>query len=282
MEFIDNEAALTQLCRDLRGCSWLAIDTEFARTKTYYPELCLVQLANKERTVLIDPLAIDNLDALYGLLYASSITKVFHSARQDLELFFHSKGRVPLPLFDTQLAAAMLGHNEQIAYAALVRALLNVELEKSQTRTNWKRRPLSKRQLEYAADDVVYLVKLYEILRSSLDESGQLPQLNESSQALAEPGLYAPDPMCMWKKIKAARHLKGSSLRVLKQLAAWRELTARKENRPRRWLLPDHSLIEMARTLPESLDDLSRVKDMSGRVLRSYGAVLLASIAEHK
>ena len=280
MEFIDNEAALTRLCRELHPCSWLAMDTEFERTATYYPELCLLQLANQDMVALIDPLAIHNLDALYALLYDSSMTKVFHSARQDLELFFHIKGHVPLPIFDTQIAASVLGHDEQTGYAGLVKAILGVELEKSQTRTDWKRRPLSHRQLAYAADDVIYLVRLYEVFLARLDESGKLPLLNEQCQVLAESELYAPDPLKMWKKIKAARHIKGKSLAVLKALAAWREVTARQENRPRKWILPDQALVEMARSLPESLDDLSTVKGMSRRVLRNYGAVLLEAISE--
>ena len=282
MEFIDNELALSELCKGLQACSWLAIDTEFERTNTYYPELCLVQVATKDVTAIIDPLSIKNIEPLYELFYDSSITKVFHSARQDLELFFHIKGKVPLPLFDTQIAASLLGYDDQIGYANLVKELLDIELEKSQTRTKWKRRPLNDKQLAYAADDVIYLAKLYDLLLTKLIDAEKVSFLNEKCQALADPELYEPDPARMWKKIKAARHVKGKSLAILKELAAWREITAREENRPRKWILPDHTLVEMARSLPESLDDLSRVKDMSKRVLDNYGSVLLETVAEDR
>ena len=282
MEFIDNELALSELCKGLQACSWLAIDTEFERTNTYYPELCLVQVATRDVTAIIDPLSIKNIEPLYELFYDSSITKVFHSARQDLELFFHIKGKVPLPLFDTQIAASLLGYDDQIGYANLVKELLDIELEKSQTRTKWKRRPLNDKQLAYAADDVIYLAKLYDLLLTKLIDAEKISFLNEKCQALADPELYEPDPARMWKKIKAARHVKGKSLAILKELAAWREITAREENQPRKWILPDHTLVEMARSLPESLDDLSRVKDMSKRVLDNYGSVLLETVAEDR
>ena len=136
LQLIQNESALAQHCERLRGSAWLAVDTEFERTNTYYPELCLVQVANDRMTAVIDPLAIADLEPLYELLYDPAISKVFHAARQDLELFFHIKGNVPAPVFDTQLAATLLGYDKEIGYANLVKATLGVELAKTQTRTN--------------------------------------------------------------------------------------------------------------------------------------------------
>lgn len=276
--FIDNGPDLTRLCGQLQDCAWLAVDTEFERTNTYYPELCLLQVAGNGITAVIDPLAIAGLEPLYDVLYDPSITKVFHAARQDFEIFFHIKGELPVPLFDTQIAASLLGHDKQTSYANLIRDILGVELAKTQTRTNWKRRPLSRSQLDYAADDVIYLGQVYELLLAKLTASGQLSLVEEESAALARPELYQPDPENMWLKIREARKLKGNILAVLQQLAAWREITARAENRPRQWILHDNTLLAMARLLPASRDDLSRVKGVNERVLKRHGAALLEII----
>src|SRR3990172_5624793 len=200
--FIDSDSALTQICGQLQGCPWLAVDTEFERVNTYYPELCLLQIAGNGMTVVIDTLAIANLKPLYAVLYDPSILKVFHAARQDLEIFFHSKGEVPVPFFDTQIAAAVLGHDKHMGYANLIREILGVELAKTQTRTNWKRRPLSQSQIKYAADDVIYLAQVYEVILAKLTASGQLFLLDEELNALTKPELYRPEPENMWLKIR--------------------------------------------------------------------------------
>ena len=279
--FIDSDLELTQHCRQLRGCAWLAVDTEFERVSTYYPELCLLQMASSGRmTAVIDPLAIAHLEPLYDVLYDPSITKVFHAARQDLEIFFHIKGVLPFPIFDTQIAAALLGYDKQFSYANLINEILGVELAKTQTRTNWKRRPLSRSQLQYAADDVIYLGQVYELLLPRLIEAGKLPLLEEECKTLARPELYQPDPETMWLKIREARKLEGKLLAVLQQLAAWREITARAENQPRKWILQDHTLVEMARVLPTSQDDLSRINGVNERLLKRHGAALLEIIGQ--
>jgi len=279
-EFIDSDLALTQVCAQLKGCAWLAVDTEFERSSTYYPELCLLQVASNEITAVIDPLAIANLKPLYDVLYDASIIKVFHAARQDLEVFFHIKGEVPVPFFDTQIAASKLDYDNQIGYANLIKEILDVELDKTQTRTNWKRRPLSRNQLEYAADDVIYLGQIYQLFLAKLIKSGQLSSLDEEFNALARPELYLPDPETMWQKIRAARELEGNSLNVLKQLAAWREITARAENQPRNWILHNNTLVKIARSLPANEDDLSRIKGVNKRVLKQHGATLVEIIGK--
>jgi ribonuclease D len=279
--FIDSDLALVQICAQLQGCSWLAVDTEFERVNTYYPELCLLQMAGNGMTVVIDTLAIANLEPLYDVLYAPSILKVFHAARQDLEIFFHSKGVVPVPLFDTQIAAAVLGHDQQIGYANLIKEILGVELAKTQTRTNWKRRPLSRSQIAYAADDVIYLAQAYKVLLAKLGASGQLSSLDEKFNALTRPEIYMPAPENMWLKIRAARNLEGNVLAVFQQLAAWREVTARAENLPRGWVLHDNTLVEMARLLPASREDLSRISGVHERVVERHGATLVEIIGRH-
>jgi ribonuclease D len=277
---INSNLALTQLCGQLQGASWLAVDTEFERSCTYYPELCLLQVASNEITAVIDPLPIADLTPLYTVLYDPAITKVFHAARQDLELFFHIKGAVPAPLFDTQIAAALRGYNQQIGYANLAREVLHVDLAKTQTRTNWKHRPLSRRQLEYAADDVIYLGQLYELLLAKLINSNQLPLLEEQCNALTRLELYEPDQETMWLKIKIREvdNFNGKPLAVFKRLAAWREITARTENRPRKWILKDHTLVEMARLLPACLEDLSCINGVNEWIVKRHGATLLEII----
>lgn len=275
LEVIDSDLALSQLCEQLQNCTWLAVDTEFERVNTYYPELCLLQVANGGITAVIDPLAIENLEPLYNVLYNPSIIKVFHAARQDLEIFFHIKSVLPDSIFDTQIAAALLGYDKQLSYANLINEALGVELAKTQTRTNWKRRPLHRSQLEYAADDVIYLGQVYELLSAKLIESGKMDLLEIECNALLRPEVYVPDPDTMWQKIREAKRLNGTSLAVLKKLAAWREITARMENQPRKWILDDYTLIDIARLSPASKDDLSRIKGMKEQVLNRHGATLL-------
>lgn len=278
--FIDNAPALTALCDRLQGCGWLAIDTEFERVNTYYPELCLLQLAHDDITAVVDPLAIGDLEALYAMLYDPGILKVFHAARQDLELFFHLKGKLPLPLFDTQIAAELLGYDSQMGYANLVREMTGVDLAKTQTRTNWKRRPLSRSQLLYAADDVIYLGEIYEILADRLAQAGKMDRMEEACAALNRPELYEPDPDQMWRKIKESRRLNGQPLQVLKQLAAWREITARHENQPRKWVLPDHTLLELVRQMPANREALSQVKGVTEQIAQQHGERLLEITAQ--
>lgn len=275
--YINSMPSLIDLCRQLQGCAWLAVDTEFERTNTYYPQLCLVQISVPGTVAVVDPLAIPDPAPLYALLYAPAITKVFHAARQDLELFFHLKGELPVPIFDTQVAATLLGYERQIGYANLVREVLGVDLPKTQTNTDWRRRPLSRRQLEYAADDVIYLGRMYEVLLDKLIESGLLPQFEEQCLALNRPELYAPDPGEMWRKIKLreVEEFSDRSLQVFKELAAWREVTARKENLPRKWIIKDTTLAAIARELPSDRNALSRLDGMDEKTLRRYGEALL-------
>ena len=279
---IENEEDLGKLCEQLKGSDWLAVDTEFERIKTYYPELCLIQVANAEVAAIIDPIAITNLDAFYEILYDQSITKVFHSVHQDLEIFFHLQGSVPTPVFDTQIAAPLLGYAEQIGYANLVQQATGVELGKAYTRSDWKQRPLKQGQLEYAIHDVTHLCVIYLQFIEKLEKLDRLAWLEKDFSELADPERYQPNPDRMWKKIREAKKLKGEKLAVLQKLAAWRELTARRENRPRNWLMKDDVVVDMARTLPEDKDELSKIRNLQERLLKKYGDVLLKIIRDAK
>jgi len=272
---IENEEDLAKLCEQ-----WLAVDTEFERIKTYYPELCLIQVANADVAAIIDTIAITNLDTFFEILYDESITKVFHSAHQDLEIFLNLKGSVPTPVFDTQIAAPLLGYAEQIGYAKLVKQTSGVELSKAFTRSDWKFRPLNKGQLEYAINDVIYLGLIYVEFVEKLEKLNRSSWLVKDFYALANPDRYQPDPEHVWKKIREAKKLKGNKLAVLQKLAAWREVTARQENKPRNWLIKDDAIVDMAQLLPEDMDELSRIKKIQDRFLKKYGEVLLKIIHE--
>ncbi len=277
---IDNEADLIKLCKQLSASDWLAVDTEFERVQTYYPELCLIQVANAEVAAIIDPIAIANLDSFFELLYDASITKVFHSAHQDLEIFFHLKGAVPAPIFDTQIAAPLLGYAEQIGYAKLVQQTTGVELGKAYTRSDWKARPLKKGQLEYAINDAIYLATIYVDFMKKLEELDRTSWLDKEFSSLGNIEKYEPDPDKLWKKIRESKKLKGEKLAALQKLAAWRELTARKENKPRNWLLKDEAIVDMAQHLPEDKQALSAIRTLHERFVAKHGEALLAIIAD--
>ncbi|HEY3488340.1 MAG TPA: ribonuclease D, partial [Gammaproteobacteria bacterium] len=198
---ITDAAALERLCTELANNPWLVVDTEFIREKNYYPKLCLVQIGNGDTLACIDTLAVKDLTPLCELLADPRCIKVFHAAGQDLEIFYYLTGAVPQPIFDTQLAAAFLGHGEQIGYANLVKTLLDVQLDKSHTRTDWSRRPLSSGQIEYALDDVRYLRDIYLHLRQALVQAGRLEWADEDSKALTAVERYRPDPEGAWQRI---------------------------------------------------------------------------------
>jgi ribonuclease D len=244
--YIDNTTTLEQLCNTLQGSPWLALDTEFIREKTYYPQLCLLQISNGKTAACIDPLAINQLQPLLDILYDPQIVKVWHAARQDLEIFQHHWHQIPTPLFDTQMAAAQLDYGSQIGYANLVKHCLNIDLPKDQSRTDWAARPLNEQQIRYALDDVIYLGTLYLRLNAKLTERQQR-QLNVQQAVLLEPETYAPKPEDVWRKIKGRKTLRGAQQQALQTLAAWRENQARQQDVPRKWLMTDHEMLTTCR-----------------------------------
>lgn len=275
VEYIDTAAGLGALCARLAADDWFALDTEFLREKTYYPKLCLVQIATPLTVAVIDPLALDDLGPLLALLADPRITKVMHSCRQDMEIFYHLAGRAPAPVFDTQVAAPLLGHADQIGYANLVKDITGVALDKLHTRADWSVRPLTEAQIRYAADDVIYLVDIYRHIVGQLQSLGRLDWLAEDFRMLSEAALYDAPPASAWLRIKAASRLKGASLAVLQALAQWREETARRKDRPRGWLLRDDALIDIARHKPVTQEALQAIRGLSeGFLNRSAGELL--------
>lgn len=277
--YVDTPDALDALCLKFRGRDWLALDTEFIRERTYYPQLCLIQISDGETHACIDPQLLKNLAPLHAILYDPAVTKVFHAASQDLELFYHLEGRVPAPVFDTQLAASLAGFGDQIGYARLVQELLGVELDKAHTRSDWSRRPLAEAEIAYAIDDVKYLCLIYEKLRVELGRRERLDWLAADFASLTDSARFENPPEDAWERIGAAQKLRPGQQKVLRALAAWREHQARKHDRPRRWILGDDQLLDLARRQPKTPDDLSRMRGIPDGVLQKQGAELLAAIA---
>lgn len=280
MQYITDATALNALVDSIRQADWLALDTEFMREKTYYPQLCLLQLATEDVIACVDPLALDDLSPLYEVLFNPGSVKVLHAARQDYEIFFHATGRLPAPLFDTQAAAALAGFSDQAGYATLVKDLLGVELAKSHTRADWSHRPLTDAELTYAADDVRYLGALYDKLRTMLESRGRLTWLDAELVVLIDPATYRPDPASSWKRIRGHQRLKPRELNILAALAAWREDTAITANRPRQWIVRDEILLDLARRQPRDLNALEQIRGIQAGFVERRGADLLNLIQQ--
>ncbi|MFQ5995988.1 MAG: ribonuclease D [Acidiferrobacterales bacterium] len=278
--FIQDQSALRRLSSRLRDESWIAIDTEFVRERTYYAQLCLIQIATPMEVICIDPLAVDDLDPLLDAIYTPQILKVFHSARQDLEVFHDLRATPPAPVFDTQIAAALTGYEDQIGYAALVESLLDVRLAKLHTRADWSARSLSQEQLRYAEDDVRYLPDLYAHLNEKLVQLGRSDWLAEECERLTQADLYRNDPEQAYVRIKRGRTLSPPNQNVLRVLAAWRERTAQRHNRPRNWILRDAVLVELARDPPKSRKQLEEVEGLSKGTAKKWSPVILEMIRD--
>lgn len=278
LQYIDSAEALQAFCSRLAGVDWIALDTEFLREKTYYPKLCLLQIATPEVVACIDPLALDDLNPLLELIFDPAITKVMHAARQDMEIFFHLRGAAPGPVFDTQIAALLLGYPDQIGYGNLVREMLGVNLDKLHTRADWSLRPLTRDQLHYAADDVIYLVEVYRQLQHKLQQLGRLDWLAEDFAQLSRAELYQTRPEQAWLKVKGSNRLKGASLSVLQALASWREEQAIRRDLPRGWILRDDALLEIARHKPATAEALGKLRGLGDRLLDKFGEQLVALV----
>lgn len=278
LDIIDSEKRLIALCENLKRCDWVALDTEFIREKTYFSKLCLVQVASANTVACIDALALRSLAPLIDVLRETRSTKVFHAAYQDLEIFFQLCGTIPRPIFDTQIAASLLGHGDQIGYAALVDKVLGTTLEKAHTRTNWSLRPLAQRQLRYAADDVRYLGQLYLEFLNKLVDKNRLDWLYEETEKLFNERVFNVSLDDIWKRVRGLNNLSSRQLAVLQALAAWREVRAARKNRPRRWILSDIVLVNLARRSPEDLASLAKTPGVSRKLYKRHGESLTDTI----
>lgn len=259
---ITTTEGLAAFCERAATAPYVTVDTEFLRERTYYAKLCLVQLAipgeAEEDAVLVDPLAKGiALDPLYALFKNTNVVKVFHAARQDLEIFFIEGGVIPSPLFDTQVAAMVAGFGEQVGYETLVKRIARAPLDKSSRFTDWSRRPLSDNQKTYALADVTHLRVIYEHLEAELEKSGRRTWVEEELAVLTDPDTYVIEPEEAWKRVKTRTH-SGKFLALIRELARFRESYAQTKNIPRSRVFKDDALLEMASTKPRSLKDLSR------------------------
>ncbi|PJE25702.1 ribonuclease D [Pseudooceanicola antarcticus] len=264
MQTITRTEELAAFCAEAKNHPYVTVDTEFLRERTYYSQLCLVQLAmpgeDDETAVLVDPLSKElSLEPLYELFRDENVVKVFHAARQDLEIFFVDAGLIPKPLFDTQVAAMVCGFGEQVGYETLVRRIARESLDKSSRFTDWSRRPLTEAQKKYALADVTHLRRIYEYLSAQLEKDGRAAWVAEEMGILTNPETYIVRPEDAWQRVRT-RTNSGRFLGVLRELAKFRESYAQSRNVPRNRVYKDDALVELASTKPQSPQDLSRAR----------------------
>ncbi|MFI5012893.1 MAG: ribonuclease D [Hyphomicrobiales bacterium] len=279
MNVITTTADLTAACERLARHPYVTVDTEFMRETTYYPKLCLVQVASIEEALIIDPLAVDlDLEPFFALLRDERIIKVFHAARQDIEIFWHMAKTIPKPLFDTQVAAMVCGYGDQVGYEQLANDLGEAKIDKTQRFTDWSRRPLSEPQLSYAQADVTHLRAVYDSLAGQLAASGRKNWLTEDMAVLEAPSTYETKPEDAWQRL-AGRLKKQRDLGVLIEVAAWRELDAQKRDVPRQRVLRDDAVMEVVQARPQSVEALGRLRAISQGMERSRtGQALIAAV----
>jgi ribonuclease D len=274
---VTTSTALADLGAHLETLEAVGLDTEFLRERTYRAELCLVQVSSASDASCVDPLALTDLAPLAHVLTAQNTIKVMHASRQDIEVLLPVTGLVR-PVFDTQIAAALTGLPAQVGYAELVRRLVGRELAKSHTRTDWSRRPLSPEQIDYALDDVRYLLPLKNLLEEQLQKLGRLEWLREEFTSLEDARSFSTEPEQAWQRIKGLRGLDDERLRLAQRLAAWRERRAIERNRPRGWILDDTALREIILRVPRSAQDLSAIAEVPAGVAKHCGEELLACV----
>ncbi len=276
---ITDTRALARLCANLSQADYITVDTEFLRDTTYYSKLCLIQVAGPDGAWIIDALA-DGLDLapFFELLVAPQTLKVFHAARQDIEIFFHLSGRIPEPVFDTQVAAMVCGFGDAVSYEKLVLRLTGARLDKSSRFTDWSRRPLSQRQLDYALGDVIHLRGVYEALADQLEANNRMHWLNEEMAILMSPETYTNDAESAWRRLKS-RSSDRRYLAVLKEVAAWREREAQARDVPRNRILRDEAVLKVAAQAPTSIDELANIRALPGGFARRREAAdLIAAV----
>ncbi|MBA1262557.1 ribonuclease D [Stutzerimonas stutzeri] len=276
-QWVLDDAHLARLCAEWRQLPFVALDTEFMRVDTFYPIAALLQVGDGRCAYLIDPLLITDWTAFSGLLEDEAVVKVLHACGEDLEVFLRLTGSLPAPLFDTQLAAGYLNIGFSMGYSRLVQTVLNIELPKGETRSDWLQRPLSEMQVQYAAEDAQHLAELYQALLPRLSEE-KLAWILEDGAEWVDNQRRETDPHEAYREVKQAWRLKPRQLAVLRVLAAWRETQARARNQPRNRVLREHSLWPLARTQPGDLVSLARIDDMHPRTVRQDGETLLELI----
>ncbi|WP_439542122.1 ribonuclease D [Hyphomicrobium sp.] len=272
MRVITTTSALTETCSRLAEGDFVAVDTEFMREQTFWPDLCLIQLAGLDEEAIVDPMAAGiDLKPFYDLMADTRVVKVFHAARQDVEIVFCEAGLIPTPIFDTQIAAMVCGFGESVSYVNLVKKITGRDLDKSSRFTDWSRRPLTDKQLVYALGDVTHLRDIYIVLKTELENTGRASWLDEEMADLTAPSTYESHPENAWQRLKM-RVKNRKALAVLIELAAWRERLAQAQDVPRGRILRDEALYDIANQQPTSPDKLSELRTLSDGFARSQRA----------
>jgi ribonuclease D len=278
MNLIKTQNELDSVVRELAKSEFVTVDTEFIRETTFWPELCLIQMAAPGVTALVDPLAAGiDLKPFFELMADEAVTKVFHAARQDIEIIFHLGGLIPHPVFDTQVAAMVCGFGDSVSYDQLVQKITGVRLDKSSRFTDWRHRPLSDKQLEYAVADVTHLIDVYNHLKAELERENRAHWLNEEMEVLTSRQTYDPHPEDAWKRLKM-RLRKPQELAVVQAVAAWREREARERNVPRGRVLKDDAIYEVAQQAPRDATALGRLRTTPKGWERSSTATALLAV----
>ncbi len=280
-KYLETETKLADFCQQIANkATWFAIDTEFMRTNTFYAELSLIQIYSEQgEAAIIDPIAIKDLTPLWSLLSNPNILKVFHSARQDIEILYQVAGKMPVSIFDTQIAGLFLGHGDLAGLARVLKAELNIDIPKDQSRTNWNQRPLTARQLDYAINDVKFLAPLYEKIMSKLT-APQLESLKEDFNGFLNEDLYDGNPLKTTERIKKASQLAPKNRAISNALALWREAYAIKKNKPRKWSLSDDCILAIAQRPPKTVEALYKVPNIKPSSIKEFGKAWISLIDE--
>jgi ribonuclease D len=276
--FAHDDETLALIADSARRTGLLALDTEFMREKTYFARLCLLQFATEEGAWIIDPLTGAGLGPIADVLLDPSVVKVLHAGSQDLEILTRMLGTPPVTVFDTQVAATLAGSPAQVGYARLVKDMFDVDIDKSDTYSDWARRPLTPAQIEYALADVRFLPPMYRQISERLQREGRLSWLQADFERLSDPATYEVVPEEQFRRIKRASTLSRRQLAVLQQAVAWREITAQRRDLPRRWVIADETLVEVARRQPKDAAALGELRGINVRGLGDAGAGLLDAV----
>ena len=276
--YIESSEPLRRLCAQARTEGRLAIDLEFIRENTYVPQLALVQIAVRDTCAIVDPLTVDDLSPLMEVLTDTDVLKVLHAAGQDVEVLHWHTGMLAQPIFDTQIAASMVGLGEQLSYGRLVDALLSVSLTKGESYSDWLRRPLLPSQTKYALDDVRYLLPMHDQLSKRLNAMGRAAWAADECRKYTDPALYERDPRTLYRRIRNGKNLSPQGLAILRELAAWRDDEARQRNRPHGRVLSNEILVDLARRAPQTRNDLQRLRGLPQRELERSADALLMTV----
>jgi len=258
--YIDNKADLAAFIERAQNSDILSLDTEFLREKTYYAKLCLLQMATRDEIVIVDPIRVPDITPLAVLLEDENIVKIFHASKQDLEILYHEVGVLPRPVFDTQIAASMLGNAQQVGLGALVSKICNVNLKKSDSFTDWSKRPLTPSQIEYAEDDVRYLAEMYDNMQAKLRKLGRQHWLDEDFAMLSDYSSFEEDPRERYLHLKRFHNLSRRQLSAAREVTAWREVFAQNHDIPRKWVLTDEQIVEICRKEATNVSDLFLIR----------------------